>query len=306
MRFSATTTIRKCANSLGTAQPALGTAPEVAFQANYDYNQNRTSLSANIGGTVADDDGNVWIDGGTSDFSNSYCDDALGNMYQISQSSGGVAPKTVFLGHDADSRVTSLTMYQDSQEVAVAAYSYDGDSRLTEEFTNFTVIDGTSYPGAVTYYYFSGQNAIETRSATFTPGSPAPCPESLPVQYQYVFSPLGGKTPILRDSTFDTNDNPTDAGRLYYLTDANTNVTAVVGLSGSTWASWCHGPGTFDNPTEDERAPWHRPSTPVASRFAATATASERSKGLAGHLIEATGKDVEATLAKLQKQLTNG
>ena len=39
------------------------------------------------------------------------------------------------------------------------------------EFTDFTVIDGTSYPQAVTYYFFSGQNAIETRTATFTAGT---------------------------------------------------------------------------------------------------------------------------------------
>jgi len=108
----------------------------------------------------------------------------------------------------------------------LAEYLYDGTGRRIAEFTNFT---GTT-PGTVTYSYYSGQNAIETRT-----GSATASPESLPVQYQYVFSPLGGKTPILRDGTFDSNGNPTPAGRLYYLTDANTNVTAVVGLSGSTW-----------------------------------------------------------------------
>jgi RHS repeat-associated protein len=43
---------------------------------------------------------------------------------------------------------------------------------------------------------------------------------------------LSGKTPILRDSTFDANGHPTSAGRLYYTSDANTNVTALVSATG--------------------------------------------------------------------------
>ena len=94
------------------------------------------------------------------------------------------------------------------------------------EFTNFT----GSVAGTVTYSYFSGQNAIETRT-----GSATSSPESLGVQYQYIFSPLGPKTPLLRDTYSGSSIVPND--RLYYLTDANTNVTAVVGYDTgtSTW-----------------------------------------------------------------------
>ncbi len=106
----------------------------------------------------------------------------------------------------------------------LASYQYDGTGRRIVEFINFT----GSVAGTVTYSYFSGQNAIETRT-----GSAASSPESLPVQYQYVFSPLGVKTPLVRDTYVDGEISSND--RLYYLTDANTNVTAVVGLSGSTW-----------------------------------------------------------------------
>ena len=58
-------------------------------------------------------------------------------------------------------------------------------------------------------------------------------PTSLGVQYQYVFSAMGVKTPLVRD-TYSSGDI-VSGDRLYYLTDANTNVTAVVGLSDSTW-----------------------------------------------------------------------
>ena len=81
----------------------------------------------------------------------------------------------------------------------------------------------------MTYSYFSGQNAIRP-----APARQSPAPASLSPQYQYVFSPLGAKTPLLRDTYSGSSIVPND--RLYYLTDANTNVTAVVGLSGSTWA----------------------------------------------------------------------
>ena len=86
----------------------------------------------------------------------------------------------------------------------LAEYQYDGTGRRIVEFTNFTVI-GTSYPATVTYFYFSGQNAIETRSATFTPGNRSQ-PRVVGAQYQYVFSPLGVKTPLLRDTYVDGSD----------------------------------------------------------------------------------------------------
>jgi RHS repeat-associated protein len=115
-----------------------------------------------------------------------------------------------------------------------AQYQYDGTGREVAALSSFTVIGGTSYPAAVTYSFYCGQNAIETRSATFTAGDAAPSPQSLAPSYQYVFSALGAKTPLLRDTYVDGTISYND--RLYYLTDANTNVTAVVGLSGSTWA----------------------------------------------------------------------
>ena len=116
--------------------------------------------------------------------------------------------------YDAWNRLVSVT-----GGTSTVTYSYDGTGRLVE-----TAVSG----GATTYSYYDGQNAIETRVNGTAASN---------VQYQYVYSPLGdGKTPILRDSTFNGNA-PTDTGRLYYLTDANSNVTAVVGYN-TTGVPW--------------------------------------------------------------------
>ncbi len=142
--------------------------------------------------------------------------DAAGNM---------TSDGTLTYTYDAWNRLVKVS----NGSTILTQYQYDGSGRRVMEFTNFT----GSTPGAVTYYFFDGQNAIETRT-----GSAGASPGSLGVQYQYVFSPLGGKVPVLRDGTFDVNGDATTAGRLYYTSDANTNVTAVVGYDTgtSTWA----------------------------------------------------------------------
>ena len=53
----------------------------------------------------------------------------------------------------------------------VAQYSYDGAGRLVEELSGFVTVGSTPYPTAVAYDYYDGQNAIETRAATFTAGT---------------------------------------------------------------------------------------------------------------------------------------
>ena len=64
------------------------------------------------------------------------------------------------------------------------------------------------------------------------------------VQYQYVFSPLGVKTPLVRDTYVDGSISSND--RLYYLTDANTNVTAVVGFDRGTSSGRCRNGTSYD------------------------------------------------------------
>jgi YD repeat-containing protein len=150
--------------------------------------------------------------------------DAAGNMTTIADPN--YPNGTLYCTYDAWNRLVQVNQGSASGPI-IAQYQYDGSGRLVEELSNFT---GTT-PGTVTYSFYDGENAIETRQGTVS-GNSIPAASTLSPQYQYVFSPMSGKTPILRDSTFDGNDNPTSAGRLYYTSDANTNVTGLVDASG--------------------------------------------------------------------------
>jgi RHS repeat-associated protein len=149
--------------------------------------------------------------------------DLAGNMTTIADPNNPNG--TLTCTFDAWNRLTEV---QDSSGNIIAQYQYDGTGRLVEELSDFS----GSLPGTVTYSFYDGQNAIETRTGTVS-GNSIPAASTLSPQYQYVFSPMGGKTPILRDSTFDSETGaPTSAGRLYYTSDANTNVTGLVDASG--------------------------------------------------------------------------
>ena len=108
--------------------------------------------------------------------------------------------------------------------VLVAKFSYDGTGRRIEQLTNF--VDGV--PQTATHYFQSGQQVIETRE-----GSPTSSPESLNPKYQNVWSPRYVDALILRDTYSGGVLQP--ASRLFYLSDANYNVTAVVGKVNGTW-----------------------------------------------------------------------
>ena len=90
--------------------------------------------------------------------------------------------------------------------------------------TNFT----GATPGSVTHNYYSGQQVIETRD-----GTPDAFAASLPVHYQYIWSARGNNSLILRDNFTQTPG--TTAARLYYLNNANFNVTALVGNVSGVW-----------------------------------------------------------------------
>ena len=53
------------------------------------------------------------------------------------------------------------------------------------------------------------------------------------MQYQYIWSPIYVDTPVLRDTY--SGGSVVSGDRLYYTTDANHNVTALVGNVSGTW-----------------------------------------------------------------------
>ena len=71
-------------NVLGQNAVLGGLETNVVLSSGYDYNGHRTSLSANIGGTMQSD-GTVEYGSGTPDFLNNYVYDALGEMTSITQ-----------------------------------------------------------------------------------------------------------------------------------------------------------------------------------------------------------------------------
>jgi RHS repeat-associated protein len=170
-----------------TGEPGDSTVP-INLASTFDYNGDRLTLSANIGGTAEFDDGEFDdFSGGTNDFKNTYSYDALSDMTGITQTGNGgntVTAKNVVLSYDADQRLVGANMYQSdstSDLVSSAAYTYDGDSRLTDlMYTTETGGGGTvlagyhwgyNSDGNVTDFYSHNDSSAGTPNTTYVSGS---------------------------------------------------------------------------------------------------------------------------------------
>ena len=85
----------------------------------------------------------------------------------------------------------------------------------------------TAIDAYVHFFYNQAWQELESRRST----SENTGPESLQPQYQYVWSQRYIDAPVLRDKNTDT-DGLCDDERLYYLGDANFNVTTLVDHGG--------------------------------------------------------------------------
>ena len=123
---------------------------------------------------------------------------------------------------------------------------YDGLNRLIETASDFV----SGAPQTVTHDYYAGDQLLETRVATGA-GAAADVGDSLLPQYQYVWSPRGTNAPILRDTY--SGGSLVTSDRIYYLTDANNNVTAVTDPSGNVLERYVYsaygGVMMYDGPT---------------------------------------------------------
>ena len=77
------------------------------------------------------------------------------------------------------------------------------------------------------FFYSQAWQELELRRST----SENTGPESLQPQYQYVWSLRDLDAPVLRDENTDT-DGLCDDGRIYYLSDANFNISTLVNTGG--------------------------------------------------------------------------
>ena len=89
----------------------------------------------------------------------------------------------------------------------------------------------------VHFFYNSGWQELESRvSASENTG-----PESLQPTYQYVWSRRYIDAPVLRDKNTDA-DGLCDDERIYYLGDANFNVTTLVNTGGDAVERYVYTP----------------------------------------------------------------
>jgi RHS repeat-associated protein len=178
-----------------------------------DLEQDRTTNEANeltgIGATT----GGNWADP---------VYDRNGNMIQVADPHD--LTQNLDIRYDAWNRVVSMAR----DGVIVAAYEYDGLGRRivsAEDSQARTTPDGVD---TWKHYLHNGIQVIEQRNAATADAAV----EATQVKYQWLYSPRYIDAVIFRAENTDT-DGLADDNTLFYLTDANYNITAVVNTSGA-------------------------------------------------------------------------
>ena len=198
----------------------------------------RTSLSANIGGTL---DAGGTVSGGTPDFLNTYGYDSDGNLSRVVQQGqtggNGVTRKEVDFGYDEDNELTSIDRYQldasgdddlaahsesayddqgnmtslsDTQgttELAGYAWTYDADGRVTDaySYTDTTYTNARTSSCQTWAHAHYNYDAVGQLSDTTSNGLTTPA-----VSYtNWTHAPTTDNS-----QTYDANGNPTGAGQV--------------------------------------------------------------------------------------------
>ena len=137
--------------------------------------------------------------------------------------------------YDAWNRLVEVI---DANTTTIARYEYDGLNRRIMKQYDSDRSDGVD---AYRHFYYSKRwQVIETRSTDDNEYEP----ETLNPEYQYVWSLRYIDAPILRDENKNSDGDCTDAGdeRIYYLTDANMNVTCLTDEDGGVLERYSYGP----------------------------------------------------------------
>ncbi len=132
--------------------------------------------------------------------------DKAGNMTSLPQP--GDPENSFTLVYDAWNRLVRVA----AGETTVAEYVYDGLNRRIVRVVGSTC----------EHFYHAGRSVVETREGDSLAAPQQP-------KHQYVWSLRYVDAPVLRD-VYDGQGERQDDQRVYYLTDANHNVTALVGL----------------------------------------------------------------------------
>lgn len=120
----------------------------------------------------------------------------------------------------------------------MAKFRYDGEGRrILKMFDSQSPADPDGLD-AYEHIFSSGQQVIETREGS---GDTPAQAETLQPKYQQIWSPRYIDSLILRDENADT-DGQCDDGRLFYLADANWNVTALIDPNGNVVERYVYSP----------------------------------------------------------------
>jgi len=142
--------------------------------------------------------------------------------------------RLTFIWVDSDADGTA-----DAGETVIARYEYDGLNRRVKKHLNADTDD--DFDAFQHFFYNSGWQLLETRKSTSENNGP----ETLYPEYQYVWSVRYIDAPVLRDENKDSDDDCTESGtdeRLYYLNDANMNVTCLVDTGGNVAERYVYDP----------------------------------------------------------------
>jgi RHS repeat-associated protein len=113
-------------------------------------------------------------------------------------------------------------------EVVVGVYEYDAlQRRVKRHIDSQAPVSPNGVDTFIHYFYNSAWQVLETRDTT-TENDP---PENLQPKYQYIWSPRYVDAAVLRDKNTDV-DGLCDDERIYFLNDANFNVTTLVDIGG--------------------------------------------------------------------------
>ncbi len=188
-----------------------------------DLDQDRTHNEVNEITAITAASGTNWADP---------VHDRNGNMTTI--------PKPASLANGLTAKYDAwnrLVEVKDGQTV-IGKYEYDGSNRRVKCHVDS---DAPRSPDGVDtyvhYFYNSSWQTLETRQTTTESAQP----ESLQPKHQYVWSARYIDAPILRDENTD-QDSLCDDQRLYYLGDANFNVTTLVDSGGDALERYVYSP----------------------------------------------------------------
>ena len=122
--------------------------------------------------------------------------------------------------------------------VVVGRYEYDGLGRRAKSHVDSqSPASPNGVDAYVHFFYNQGWQELESRRTT----SENTGPESVQPQYQYVWSRRYLDAPVLRDKNTDA-DGLCDDERIYYLGDANFNITTLVSTAGDAVERYVYSP----------------------------------------------------------------